>query len=512
MGLNPFIFNPSKFFPDTVVTSKLLTGFISGAGVVAATDTILQAIQKLNGNTAALTGAIIYQGVWDASANSPALASGVGIKGYLYKVSVTGTTSIDGINQWNAGDAIVYNGAAWNKIDGLANEVVTVAGRTGNVVLASGDVSGLAASATTDTTTTANITDSSNKRFCTDAQKTVLGNTSGTNTGDQTNISGNAATVTTNANLTGVVTSVGNATSIANSAITNAMLANAAVANLSGTNTGNQTITLTGDVTGSGTGSFAATLANSGVTATTYGDASHIPQLAIDAKGRITLASNIAFSAGASSFSGLSGTLGATQIQSGTFAAKPSASGNAGLHYFATDLGTAGIVIISDGTKWKPISGIGNIASTGTANVTTAASETNLAAIKIPAGLLSANGMLRISVWWVMSTTATNSEPIIRHNTTSGAITGGDKILDYTPTSDSQAYTQSIIINANSASVQAASGQAGTANIPNVGTSASYNAGAINTANDSYININDFVNSGGGNAGYKGYLVEWIEG
>ena len=54
------------------------------------------------------------------------------------------------------------------------------------------------------------------------------------------NTTGNAATVTTNANLTGVVTSVGNATSIANGAITNDMLANGAVANLSGTNTGDQ--------------------------------------------------------------------------------------------------------------------------------------------------------------------------------------------------------------------------------------------------------------------------------
>ncbi|UOF77967.1 hypothetical protein [Caudoviricetes sp.] len=35
-----------------------------------------------------------------------------------------------------------------------------------------------------DTTTTANITDSINKRFITDAQQTVLSNTSGTNTGD----------------------------------------------------------------------------------------------------------------------------------------------------------------------------------------------------------------------------------------------------------------------------------------------------------------------------------------
>jgi hypothetical protein len=36
-----------------------------------------------------------------------------------------------------------------------------------------------------DTSTTANITDSTNKRFVTDAQQTIISNTSGTNTGDQ---------------------------------------------------------------------------------------------------------------------------------------------------------------------------------------------------------------------------------------------------------------------------------------------------------------------------------------
>lgn len=44
---------------------------------------------------------------------------------------------------------------------------------------------GLSNVANVDTTTTANISDSLNKRFVTDAQLTVLGNTSGTNTGDQ---------------------------------------------------------------------------------------------------------------------------------------------------------------------------------------------------------------------------------------------------------------------------------------------------------------------------------------
>lgn len=56
-------------------------------------------------------------------------------------------------------------------------------------------------------------------------------------------------------------------------------------ATVSGTNTGDQTITLTGDVTGSGTGSFAATLSNTGVTAGTY------TKLQVDAKGRVLSAS-----------------------------------------------------------------------------------------------------------------------------------------------------------------------------------------------------------------------------
>lgn len=35
-----------------------ITGFVSAAGTVAATDTILQAINKLNGNTAAIQATI----------------------------------------------------------------------------------------------------------------------------------------------------------------------------------------------------------------------------------------------------------------------------------------------------------------------------------------------------------------------------------------------------------------------------------------------------------------------
>ncbi|MFA6376378.1 MAG: tail fiber domain-containing protein [Candidatus Paceibacterota bacterium] len=42
---------PSASFTNAAVTGKLITGYVSGSGTVAATDTILQAINKLNGNS-----------------------------------------------------------------------------------------------------------------------------------------------------------------------------------------------------------------------------------------------------------------------------------------------------------------------------------------------------------------------------------------------------------------------------------------------------------------------------
>jgi len=61
--------------------------------------------------------------------------------------------------------------------------------------------------------------------------------------------------------------------------------------------TGNQTITATGDATGSGTTSIALTLANSGVTAGTYGVANSrtVGTVIVDAKGRVTSISQVHF-------------------------------------------------------------------------------------------------------------------------------------------------------------------------------------------------------------------------
>ena len=83
-----------------------------------------------------------------------------GTKGYYYKVSAAGTTAIDGINQWNGGDTIIFDGTTWDKIDGVSNEVVSVAGLYGTIsasglksalAITSSDVSGLGGLATQST-------------------------------------------------------------------------------------------------------------------------------------------------------------------------------------------------------------------------------------------------------------------------------------------------------------------------------------------------------------------------
>ena len=88
---------------------------------------------------AAVLGALKYQGVWNASTNTPTLASGVGTQGYYYVVDVAGSTNLDGITDWKVGDWAIFNGSVWQKVDNT-DAVTSVNGYTGTVVLTYSDV------------------------------------------------------------------------------------------------------------------------------------------------------------------------------------------------------------------------------------------------------------------------------------------------------------------------------------------------------------------------------------
>ena len=86
-----------------------------------------------------VAGGLDYQGTWNASTNTPTLASGVGTNGYYYVVSVDGSTNLDGITDWKAGDWLLFNGTVWQKIDqswaiaGANDNITSMTGITGGI-------------------------------------------------------------------------------------------------------------------------------------------------------------------------------------------------------------------------------------------------------------------------------------------------------------------------------------------------------------------------------------------
>lgn len=84
--------------------------------------------------------AMEYKGTWNASTNTPVLASGVGNNGDIYRVSTAGTTNLDGITDWQVGDWVIFNGntGLWEKADN-SDSVSSVFGRVGSVIAQSGD-------------------------------------------------------------------------------------------------------------------------------------------------------------------------------------------------------------------------------------------------------------------------------------------------------------------------------------------------------------------------------------
>lgn len=118
---------------DTTVTAKALTNLPTPtSSAITATDTILAAMAKLQGQITGIAGSLAFEGTWDArtvaegGAGTPPSATPV--NGQFWIVDPAGSQNLDGITDWLVGDWAIYvsNGAgtdAWQKID-QSNEVL----------------------------------------------------------------------------------------------------------------------------------------------------------------------------------------------------------------------------------------------------------------------------------------------------------------------------------------------------------------------------------------------------
>lgn len=131
------------------------------------------------------------------------------------------------------------------------------------------------------------------------------------------------------------------------------------------------------------------TLAASGVSAATYGDATHVAQVALDAKGRATSASNVAISFPADAVSSVFGRTGAVVAATNDYT-------------FAQISGAAAAV---GGAAWTVVT---KASDTGRANTTTMSADPELVAV------LTSGVVYEISLMIVYVSTAGGATPDLK--------------------------------------------------------------------------------------------------
>jgi len=247
-------------------------------------------------------------GIWEKDYSSAKAVSG---KSLTINNSLTLTGTDNSSIAFGTGGTVLYNGGALGTPSSgtLTNctfpSITTLGGVVSNSSITGAtkikityDSKGLITSGAD--ATTADIADSTDKRYCTDAQKTVISNTSGTNTGDQT-------------------------------------------------------ITLTGDVTGSGTSSFATTLTTVNSNVGTFGSSISIPVVTVNAKGLVTGVSTATVAGG--QYFGAAATK-AIAYNSSTISENVTiTSGNNGLSAGPITITNSYTVTIESGSNWTIVGG-----------------------------------------------------------------------------------------------------------------------------------------------------------
>ena len=153
---------------NSAVIAKVLTGYVSGAGTISATDSILSAIQKLNGNIGGLTTGV-------SSVNS--LTGAVALTGTANQISISAANvfSIPSNSQLSVAKLTNLTTNGFVKTSGSDGtlSIDTSTYLTGNqTITLSGDVTGSGTTSITTTIKSNYITDSLYRTF--DGQLSVI--------------------------------------------------------------------------------------------------------------------------------------------------------------------------------------------------------------------------------------------------------------------------------------------------------------------------------------------------
>lgn len=116
-----------------------------------------------------VAGGLSYQGTWNASTNTPTLASSTGTNGYYYVVSVAGSTNLNGITDWQAGDWLIFNGSTWQKID----QSWAIAGANDNITSMTGITGGISSPDFIQFDTGATVTNAAGRLYWDSTQQTL---------------------------------------------------------------------------------------------------------------------------------------------------------------------------------------------------------------------------------------------------------------------------------------------------------------------------------------------------
>jgi hypothetical protein len=151
-----------------------------------------------------------------------------------------------------------------------------------------------------------------------------------------------------------------------------------------------------------------------------------------------------------------------------------------------------GLSLVSFGVLAQQItpgpSSVLTFATSGSASVTGTATETNLAAIRIPGGSMGPNGSINVNCVWALTGTVGTKTGSIRFNATAGAVAGSPVNTAFSSAAAVFPQTLSIIRNNNSQTAQTQYNSLGTA--PFGSPAAALGTTAINTAADSWVNVN----------------------